>query len=56
MLGLTLEEQPIIIGVTGHVDEKFHDEGRHSGMNEVQSKPFYLKAIKEVLSKYKRPL
>ena len=46
------EQQPIIIGVTGHVEDKFKQEGIKAGMDEVQSKPFYLKSMKSVLDKY----
>jgi len=40
-LGIVRRKQPIIVGVTGHVGEKFIDEGMASGMDTVCSKPFY---------------
>ena len=49
---LPQEQQPIIIGVTGHVDDHFKEEGKRAGMNDVHSKPFYFAAIKDVLSEF----
>ena len=49
---LSIDKHPIIIGVTGHVEEKFKQEGIQSGMDDVQSKPLYLKQMKAVLAKY----
>jgi CheY-like chemotaxis protein len=43
---LDRDQQPVIVGVTGHVEEKFIESGLKAGMNEVQSKPFYVKALK----------
>jgi len=37
---MSLNEQPKIIGITGHVDKNFTDQGINAGMNEVHSKPF----------------
>ena len=53
---ISRENQPIIVGVTGHSNQQFRDEGLQAGMDEVQSKPFYLAAIKEVISRYNRNL
>ena len=36
------EELPIIIGITGHVHQKFILEGLNAGMNKVIEKPCYL--------------
>ena len=46
------EKQPIIIGITGHVQQKFHQEGLDAGMDVVQSKPFLIQTLKELISQY----
>ena len=46
-------KQPIIVGVTGHVEDMFKLEGLTAGMDEVQSKPFYIQSLKIVLYTYK---
>jgi CheY-like chemotaxis protein len=38
-------EQPIIIGVTGHVNKEYHSEVLRAGMDNVLNKPFYLNSI-----------
>ena len=35
------EEQPIIVGVTGHVHAEFRIDGLKAGMNEIVAKPCY---------------
>lgn len=49
---LERKDQPIVIGVTGHVEKEFVTQGIEAGMNEVKSKPFYFKELKKVLDKY----
>ena len=44
--------QPTIIGVTGHVQTCFKNQGLENGMDEVYGKPFYLKDLKNVINKY----
>ena len=44
--------QPIIVGVTGHVQESFKKEGLDAGMDKIYPKPFYLKDLEEVLKQY----
>jgi CheY-like chemotaxis protein len=46
---LKREEQPLIIGVTGHSNEEFFSQGISAGMDSVYSKPLYLKKFKAVL-------
>ena len=46
------EDQPIIIGVTGHVMDSFKQEGKKAGMDEILGKPLYAEALKEILNKY----
>ena len=38
---LRREEQPAIIGVTGHVLEEYQREGLLCGMDEIVAKPVY---------------
>ena len=45
-------KQPIIIGVTGHVQATYKSEGLKAGMDEIYSKPLYLSTMKEILKKY----
>ena len=40
------DEQPIIVGITGHVQDSFHQEGLSAGMDIVKSKPFFLSTLK----------
>ena len=35
------KNQPLIIGITGHVHTKFKEEGLESGMDKVLEKPCY---------------
>lgn len=39
-------KQPIIIGITGHVQETYKSEGLKAGMDEIYSKPLYLSTMK----------
>ena len=39
-LNIDIQNQPIIVGVTGHVQEEYKIEGIKSGMNEIYGKPF----------------
>ena len=41
-LKLTPEEQPVIVGVTGHVMAEFQKKGLEAGMNRVVGKPISL--------------
>ena len=38
---------PTIIGITGHVLEKYQVEGKKAGMNEIIAKPITLKTFKD---------
>ena len=38
-------EQPKIIGVTGHVQDHFKQQGIDSGMDEIYSKPLYAQVM-----------
>jgi len=39
---LKREDQPKIIGVTGHVLEDFYRQGNEAGMDEIVAKPLYI--------------
>ena len=43
-------DYPIIIGLTGHVEEKFCQEGLDAGMHEVYSKPIYTNTLLKILT------
>lgn len=40
-MSIEVKRQPRIIGITAHCIEKFINEGKKSGMDEVYSKPVY---------------
>jgi CheY-like chemotaxis protein len=40
-MNIPIEEQPKIIGITAHCIDKFVNEGKRSGMDEVYGKPLY---------------
>lgn len=42
-------EQPMIVGVTGHIYEGFKQSAIKAGMNKVVPKPLYLNVIMEIL-------
>ena len=42
-------QQPKIIGLTGHVEEKFKLDGMRAGMDDVRGKPVYLREIEQLL-------
>ena len=48
-MGLKRKDQPIIIGITGHVLAQFTKKGIVAGMDEVLSKPCYIETIHKVL-------
>ena len=50
--GISVIDQPRIIGITGHVHADFTKKGIDAGMNEVLSKPCYLDSMVKVLIKY----
>ena len=47
------ENQPKIIGITGHVLDKFREQGIDAGMDQVHSKPLNSKTLKKILDDYK---
>lgn len=44
--------QPIIIGITGHVQEAFQQQGIDAGMDLVQCKPFFVNNLMEIIKTY----
>ena len=44
--------QPIIIGVTGHVEPAYVTRAIRSGMNSVYSKPISIESLRQLLSKF----
>ena len=49
-MGVAREDQPQIIGVTGHTLKEFSDKGFEAGMNRIESKPFYLKTMQSLIN------
>ena len=47
-----MEDQPVIIGITGNVAEQYSILGKEAGMNLVISKPLYFKDMVAMLEKY----
>ena len=41
--------QPLIIGVSGHIQSQFIKECLDAGMNMVEAKPLYADRLKEIL-------
>jgi len=50
-MAIPLENQPTIIGVTGHINSQFAILGERAGMNEVVPKPIYLSSMVQILTK-----
>jgi CheY-like chemotaxis protein len=50
-LGLARHEQPLIVGVTGHVQDSFKQEGLSAGMDIILAKPVSSLQIKNVLQR-----
>ena len=48
-MDLEREEQPKIIGVTGHVTSEFQQLGMQHGMDDVLAKPMYFSILKNIM-------
>ena len=48
-LGLALDDQPLIVGVTGHTQKEFSEKGFEAGMNRIESKPLYFKTMEKLI-------
>ena len=51
-LHLDEQNQPVIVGCTGHVHDSLKKAGYDAGMNEIIHKPVYRDVLMEVLVKY----
>ena len=49
---IPIEEQPCIIGLTGHVAEQYTKAGKEAGMTDIYCKPLYFEVLEEILDKY----
>ena len=49
---LPKENQPAIIGVTGHNERSFQVEGLSSGMDAVEFKPLYIDTLEAIIKKH----
>ena len=45
-------QQPRIVGITGHVTEKFKEEGTKAGVDEIVPKPMQYKKLEELITQY----
>jgi CheY-like chemotaxis protein len=45
-------QQPKIIGVTGHVQDEFKNQGLSAGMDEILEKPLYAHSLRALVAKY----
>ena len=52
-LGLSRQQQPMIVGVTGHVLDSFKNEGIKAGMDEILGKPLYSDTFKKLFMQLK---
>ena len=43
------EDQPTIIGITGHAHDKYKKEGFEAGMDRVEIKPCYFSIIDDIV-------
>ena len=43
------QRRPTILGVTGHVEEKYRLKGLTAGMDSIYSKPLYASVLKNIL-------
>ena len=48
-MNLKFDDQPMIVGITGHVHDQFRKEGIEAGMDEIILKPCYLSTMKDLL-------
>jgi len=49
-MGIPLDQQPTIIGVTGHVMEEFKKKGLTAGMDKVVEKPVHYSVINNIIN------
>ena len=49
---IDIKDQPVILGVTGHVLEKAKEEGIEAGMNDILTKPLNIDTLKDQLLKH----
>ena len=48
-MDISLENQPKIIAITGHVENEYIDKAIESGMNKVFSKPLNIKEFGQLM-------
>ena len=47
-----IQPHPIIIGLTGHSQDEFKQQGLDAGMDEVVEKPLYAHVLRAIIAKY----
>jgi len=48
-MDISMENQPKIIAITGHVENEYIDKAIESGMNKVLSKPLHIKEFGQLM-------
>ena len=51
-LAIPSDQQPKIIGLTGHVAESYSKAGQEAGMTMIYSKPLYYEVLDEILERF----
>ena len=46
------ENQPVIIGITGHAHDNYKQEGIKAGMDKVEIKPVYFNVVNDIVEQY----
>ena len=49
---LDREDQPKIVGLTGHVTDDYIKAGLDSGMDAIYGKPLYFNVLEQIIEKY----
>ena len=44
-LNIKRADQPMIVGITGHVHEQFKTDGLKAGMDKIMTKPCYIQDL-----------
>ena len=50
--GVERLQQPIIVGITGHVLDEYMTAGTKAGMDDIYSKPFYANQMEDIFTRY----
>ena len=42
-------DQPVIIGISGHIQQEFIEKGKDAGIDEILPKPMYIKTLRKIM-------